>query len=343
MQECWSDLKTKIELLFDERIGLRLECTLHGSLLTPRVRLILMKKAVFDSLTATVCIDGVGQGPTQDAQASEAVNWSTFDKSLDSQKTFENFFVNQSYQFAHASAAFVADNPGRYYNPLLIYGPPEWGKTHLLHAIGNHYLKKCPENRVACMSGQDFCKELTEASEHGLIDQFRKKYRKSIDLLLLDDIDFIAGKKSAEDEFFHIFNYLHRTKRQIVATAGWPLREIEGLDRRLCTRFEWGLIADVGSSEVEPCASRLKTLGVPFTEPENSIFMRLIAQYIDTPADEVLDKVFEKDEFGFTDLLKAADRRLEVVRLAQKFEQRPSQSGVALTLGERFKCRLDSL
>lgn len=184
---------------------------------------------------------------------------SSQDTVLDGRYHFENFVVGASNQFAHASAVAVAEQPGRQYNPLFIYSPPGLGKTHLLHAIGNHVLAKSPHARVAYLSAERFVNELIESLQHNRMSQFRLKYRDSYDVILIDDIQFIAGKVKTEEEFFHTFNALHSSKRQIVVTSDRPPKEIEGLEERVRTRFEWGLVADIQPPEIETRIAILKT------------------------------------------------------------------------------------
>lgn len=181
------------------------------------------------------------------------------DNPIDPRYTFENFVVGASNQFAHASAAAVAEQPARQYNPLFLYSPPGLGKTHLLHAIGNHLLATKPGARVAYLSAEKFVNELIDSLQHRRMSQFRTKYRDSYDLILIDDIQFIAGKNTSEEEFFHTFNALHSSKRQIVVTSDRPPKEIEGLEERVRTRFEWGLVADIMPPEIETRIAILKT------------------------------------------------------------------------------------
>ncbi len=177
---------------------------------------------------------------------------------LDPRYNFESFVVGASNQFAHASAVAVAEHPARQYNPLFVYSPPGLGKTHLLHAIGNHLMAKRPGARVAYLSAEKFVIELIDSLQHHRMPQFRAKFRDSFDLILIDDIQFIAGKNSSEEEFFHTFNALHSSKRQIVVTSDRPPKEIEGLEERIRTRFEWGLVADIKVPEIETRIAILK-------------------------------------------------------------------------------------
>jgi len=177
----------------------------------------------------------------------------------DPRYTFESFVVGASNQFAHASALAVAEQPAKQYNPFFIYSPPGLGKTHLLHAIGNRWLQKNPNGRVAYLSAEKFVNELIDSLQHKRMAHFRAKYRDSFDIILMDDIQFIAGKNTSEEEFFHTFNALHSSKRQIVLTSDRPPKEIEKLEERVRTRFEWGLVADIGMPEIETRIAILKS------------------------------------------------------------------------------------
>jgi len=177
---------------------------------------------------------------------------------IDSRYVFENFVVGPSNQFAHASAVAVAERPGNQYNPLFIYSPPGLGKTHLLYAIGNLILKKNPNKKVAYLSAEAFVNELIESIQHHRMSEFREKYRSRYEVLLIDDIQFIAGRVKTEEEFFHTFNALHSLKRQIVLTSDRPPKEIKNLEDRIRTRFEWGLVADIQPPEIETRIAILK-------------------------------------------------------------------------------------
>ncbi len=177
----------------------------------------------------------------------------------DTRYVFDNFVVGASNQFAHATAVAVAEQPARQYNPLFLYSPPGLGKTHLLHAIGNRVIAHNPNARVAYLSAEKFVNELIDALQHRRMSQFRAKYRDSFDMILIDDIQFIAGKNTSEEEFFHTFNALHSSKRQIVVSSDRPPKEIEGLEERVRTRFEWGLIADISPPEIETRIAILKS------------------------------------------------------------------------------------
>jgi len=171
--------------------------------------------------------------------------------------TFDEFVSGSSNQFAYAAANAVANNPATTYNPLFIYGGVGLGKTHLVNAIGNAILLKNPEMRVCYYTSEKFMNELINSLRYAKMDEFRNKFR-SMDVLLIDDVQFIAGKERTQEEFFHTFNSLYESHKQIVVTSDKFPKEIPGLEERLRSRFEWGLIADIQSPDVETKQAILK-------------------------------------------------------------------------------------
>ena len=164
--------------------------------------------------------------------------------------TFENFIKGPSNQFAYAAAQAVAANPSGAYNPLFIYGPSGLGKTHLLNAIQVEIKKNHPDYNIVYVDCEMFTNEIITAVKTATTEQFRQKYREA-DVLLIDDIQFLAGKESTQEEFFHTFNTLHNDGRQIVIASDRPAKEIKSLEERLRTRFEWGLTADIQPPDFE--------------------------------------------------------------------------------------------
>jgi len=164
--------------------------------------------------------------------------------------TFENFVVGSPNQFSHAAAKAVAEQPGKSYNPLFIYSVPGLGKTHLLNAIGNYIKIHQPESRICYITSEDFTNEMVDALMQKKMTEFRNKYRQ-VDILLIDDIQFIAGKESTEEEFFHTFNTLEKNQKQIVMTSDQLPNDIPKLESRLRSRFQMGLIADIQPPDKE--------------------------------------------------------------------------------------------
>lgn len=170
--------------------------------------------------------------------------------SLIAKYTFDSFVIGASNQFAHAASMAVANQPGDHYNPLFIYGGVGLGKTHLINAIGHRALSKFPTSKVFYLSSESFMNELISSLRRDRMDEFKTKFRK-IDVLILDDVQFIAGKERTQEEFFHTFNSLYESRRQIVITSDKFPKEIPGLEDRLRNRFEWGLIADIQPPDME--------------------------------------------------------------------------------------------
>ena len=176
---------------------------------------------------------------------------------INSKYTFETFVSGPSNQFAHAAAMAVSNNPATTYNPLFIYGGVGLGKTHLVNAIGNAIYKNNSQTKICYYSSEKFTNELINSLRHAKMDEFRNKFR-SIDILLIDDIQFIAGKKSTQEEFFHTFNALYESHKQIIVTSDKFPKEIPDLEERLRSRFEWGLIADIQPPDTETKQAILK-------------------------------------------------------------------------------------
>ena len=169
---------------------------------------------------------------------------------LNKKYTFDTFVVGSNNRFAHAAALAVAEAPGQAYNPLFLYGGVGLGKTHLMHAIGNYVVETCKDKKVLYVTSEKFTNEFINGIKDNTNEDFRNKYR-NIDVLLIDDIQFIAGKERIQEEFFHTFNSLHEGGKQIIMSSDKAPKDIDHLEDRLKSRFEWGLIADVSNADYE--------------------------------------------------------------------------------------------
>lgn len=216
--------------------------------------------------------------------------------SLNPKYTFDTFVVGNSNRFAHAAALAVAESPATSYNPLFLYGGVGLGKTHLMHAIGNSVLKKSNTAKVLYVTSEKFTNQLINAIKDNKNEEFRNKYR-NVDVLLIDDIQFIAGKERIQEEFFHTFNTLHESGRQIIISSDRPPKEIKLLEDRLKSRFEWGLIADISNPDYETRLAILRKKA----QSDNIIIDDLILSNIATKIDSnirelegVLNKMIAK-------------------------------------------------
>ncbi len=178
--------------------------------------------------------------------------------SLNPRNTFETFVVGANNQLAHAASLAVAQAPAQAYNPLFIHGATGLGKTHLMHAVGHSILQRNPEAKVAYLSTEKFTNEYIHAIQENALTKFRQRYR-SVDVLLVDDVQFLAGKERIQEEFFHTFNDLFESQKQIIISSDRPVAEIATLEARLVSRFQWGLSADIQSPDFETRVAILKT------------------------------------------------------------------------------------
>ena len=202
---------------------------------------------------------------------------------LNPRYTFSNFIVGSANRLAHAASLSVAERPGHAYNPLFLYGGVGLGKTHLMHAIGNAVVGKFPRKRVVYATSEKFTNEFITSIQQGKIDDFRARYRR-IDLLLIDDIQFIADKERTQEEFFHTFNAIHEDGKQIVLSSDRPPKAILTLEERLRSRFEWGLIADLTAPDLETRIAILRAKaeeqGVPITSDVIEFIARKVVSNI---------------------------------------------------------------
>lgn len=225
---------------------------------------------------------------------------------LNPRYTFDTFVVGNNNSLAHAASLAVAERPAEVYNPLFIYGGVGLGKTHLMHSIAHYILKENPDTKVLYVTSEVFTNELIEAirnrADTSSIMEFRKKYR-NIDVLLIDDIQFIIGKESTQEEFFHTFNTLHESKKQVIISSDKPPKEFETLEERLRSRFEWGLPVDIQSPDYETRMAILRKKG----ELENY-----------TIDDEVLNYIATNIKSNIRELEGALTKIVAVSRLKNK-------------------------
>jgi chromosomal replication initiator protein len=198
---------------------------------------------------------------------------------INTRYTFANFIVGSANRLAHAASLSVAERPGHAYNPLFLYGGVGLGKTHLMHAIGNQVMAKFPRKRVVYATSEKFTNEFITSIQQGKIDEFRARYRR-IDLLLIDDIQFIADKERTQEEFFHTFNAIHEDGKQIVLSSDRPPKAILTLEERLRSRFEWGLIADLTAPDLETRIAILRAKAEEGAVPIQSDVIEFIARKV---------------------------------------------------------------
>ena len=199
--------------------------------------------------------------------------------SLNPRNTFENFVVGANNQLAHAASLAVAQAPAQAYNPLFIHGATGLGKTHLMHAIGHSIIARNPDAKVAYLSTEKFTNEYIHAIQENALTKFRQRYR-NVDVLLLDDVQFLAGKERIQEEFFHTFNDLFESGRQIVLSSDRPVAEIATLESRLVSRFQWGLAADIQSPDLETRIAILRTKAATLKVDLPGPVLEFIAQHI---------------------------------------------------------------
>lgn len=251
------------------RVSFRLESSLikQGKAIQSTVVIKKQPEKITTAIQTNTNISSISVVPSNDSTPIQS--------NLNQRYTFSNFVVGNSNQFCHAAARQVADAPGQTYNPLFIYGGVGLGKSHLLHAIGNSILERKPNAKVLYMSSESFTNELIQSLRTGKMEDFKKKLR-DLDVLLIDDIQFISGKERTQEEFFHTFNTLHSAKKQIVITSDTVPQDIVGLKERLQTRFSWGLIADLQVPDFE---TRVAIINRKASN-ENVVLPMDVAQYV---------------------------------------------------------------
>jgi chromosomal replication initiator protein len=263
---------------------------------------------------------------------------------LNADFTFANFVEGKSNQLARAAAIQVAENPGRAYNPLFIYGGVGLGKTHLMHAIGNHIRTRNKDARISYVHSERFVGDMVRALQHNTINEFKTAYR-SLDALLIDDIQFFAGKERSQEEFFHTFNALLEGQQQVILTCDRYPKEVEGLEERLKSRFGWGLTVAIEPPELETCVAILMSKGsaVGVELPEEVAFF--IAKRIRSNVRELegaLRRVIANSQFtGRPITLDFAKEALKDLLALQ--ERLVTIENIQKTVAEYFKIRVADL
>ena len=231
---------------------------------------------------------------TEEASDTDTIH-SSQNTGLNEKYRFDTFVVGNNNKFAHSAALAVAEQPGKAYNPLFLFGGPGLGKTHLMHSIGRFILDKNPDKRILYVTSENFTNEVIESIRSGrqeMITRLREKYR-TVDVLLLDDVQFVIGKESTQEEFFHTFNELHQAGKQIVLSSDKPPRQMETLDERFRSRFEMGLTADIQSPDYETRMAILKKLGEAYPYAIDDTAYAYVADHIKSNIRE-LEGAFNK-------------------------------------------------
>lgn len=243
---------------------------------------VLIANAISQAAGHTISVEIITpqeSSARKNAKAAPALQGSTV--SLNPKYTFDTFVVGNGNRFAHAASLAVAEAPAEAYNPLFIYGGVGLGKTHLMHAIGHYVQQQYPSLQLMYITSENFTNELIASIQNNKNAEFRRRFR-NVDILMVDDIQFIAGRDSTQEEFFHTFNALHTAGKQIIMTSDKPPKDIARLEERLCSRFEWGLIADIQRPDIETRIAILRKKAEREHIAVTDGVLELIAQRIDS-------------------------------------------------------------
>src|SRR6267154_1827830 len=264
--------------------------------------------------------------PAREAGGSVATASAVATTPLNERYTFQTFVIGKSNELAAAAAHAVAEAPGKTYNPLFIYGATGLGKTHLMQAVAHAVLTKYPGTRVHYFGAEQFINEVIESIRARTMSEFRRRYRNDVDLFLVDDVHFLEGKEMTQEEFFHTFNALFEGHKQIVLTSDRPPKEIPGLEDRLISRFEWGLVADIGHPDLEHRIAILRKKAeqdhLELTIPDD--VLRFIAEHVRSSVRELEECIIKLLLFAS---LKNREVTIELAREALSDKIRQGEEG----------------
>ena len=273
------------------------------------------------------------------------LDFEAVDPQLNPRYTFDNFVVGSCNQFAHAAARAVAEKPAKVYNPLFLYGGVGLGKTHLMQAVGHMMKSNWKEMRLAYISSENFTNEVINSLRYDSMASFRDKYRSKVDVLLMDDIEFIAGKERTQEEFFHTFNTLYEAQKQVVISSDCPPREIPGLEERLRSRFAWGLTADLQTPDLETkraiLGKKSESQGVVLPDDVSDFIARKIKSSIRDLEGALTRLVAYSSLTGATISLAMAQQVLK--NLMDLEERRVSIENIQRAVCQEFKLSLPQL